>query len=173
MDLFSRSKPILKELDLGIQMDSGAPSPVILSNEHIVMLIFYLNHFEPNWNGTTIHVRDNNDDVGVACVQFRHYKQVKYGWPNDEAYAGHKYKKLGLLPYRIYEVENSDWYAELEKGNSVHPYHNKERFMQGKHYIFFFHDSCFEVICKEIIVETHKAASLNTIAKHKAMELFK
>ena len=87
--------------------------------------------------------------------------------------AGHKYYKLGLLPYRIYEVENSDWLAELEKGNSIHPYHNKVRFMDGKHYIFCFHDSCFEIICKEISVKIHKTASLNNVAKQKAIELYK
>jgi hypothetical protein len=85
---------------------------------------------------------------------------------------GHKYHKLGLLPYQFYEVENSDWFAELEKGNSVHPYHDKAQFMDGKHYIFYFHDSCFEIICREISVEIHNTGSLNDIAKQKAIELF-
>lgn len=172
MNLFFSKKPILKELNLGIKMDCGAPCPVILSDEHTVILIFYLDSCEPTWDGTSVHIRDNYEDVGVACVQFKHFKQVKYGWPNDEAMHGHKYHKLGLLPYRIYEVENSDWHAELERGNSVHPYHDKARFLEGKHYIFCFHDSCFEIICKEISVEIHKASSSNVIAKQKAIELF-
>lgn len=166
-------KQSLKEFNLNIQMDSGAPCPIVLSDERTVLLIFYLNHFDPKWDGTYTDVRDNNEDMGVACVQFKYYKQVKYGWPNDEAIAGHKYYKIGLLPYRIYEVENSDWLVELERGNSVHPYHNKKIFMDNKHYIFYFHDSCFEIICKEISVEIYKTDSLNNIAKQKAIELYK
>lgn len=173
MSLFFKQKPVLKELDLGLQMDIGAPCPVILSDEHKVILLFYLHSSDPKWDGISVHVRDSNDDMGIACIQFNHYKQVKYGWPNDEVMAGHKYYKLGLLPYRMYEVENSDWFAELERGNSIHPYHDKARFMDGKHYIFYFHDSCFEIICKEISVEIHNTGSLNNIAKQKAIELYK
>lgn len=172
MALFFNQRPVLKELDFGFQMDVGAPCPVVLLDEHKVILLFYLHNPEPNWDGTTIHIRDSDNDVGVACIEFTQYKQVRHGWPNDEAIAGHRYYKLGLRPYRIYEVENSDWFAELERGNSVHPYHDKARFMDGKHYIFFFHDSCFEIICREISVEIHRAASLNDIAKQKANELY-
>ena len=166
-------RPILKEIDLNIQMDVGAPCPVVLSDERTVILIFYLRHNDPDWDGTYVHVRDNDEDVGAACVQFKHYEQVKYGWPNDEAMRGHRYYEMGLMPYGIYEVKNSDWLAELEKGNSVHPYHNKESFMDNKHYIFFFHDSCFEIICKELSVEVYKTDSLNSVAKQKALELYK
>ncbi|MBP2654648.1 MAG: hypothetical protein H6Q73_2217 [Firmicutes bacterium] len=172
MELFPNRNQILKELDLGIKIDSGAPCPVILSDEHKVILIFNLYSPVPTWDGTSVYVRDNNDDRGVACVQFSHYTQVKYGWPNDEVIAGHRYHRLGLLPYRIYEVENSDWLAELEKGNSVHQYHDKTRFMDGKHYIFYFHDSCLEIISREISIEVHNTDSLNDIARQKAIELY-
>jgi hypothetical protein len=64
-----------------IKMDIGAPCSVILSDEHKVILIFYLDSSKTTWDGTSVHVRDNNEDFGVASIQFKHYKQVKYGWP--------------------------------------------------------------------------------------------
>ena len=75
MNLFFKQKTTLKELDLGLQMDSGAPCPVVLSDEHKVILLFYLYSSNPDWDGTTIHVRDSDNDVGVACVEFKQYKQ--------------------------------------------------------------------------------------------------
>lgn len=170
---FSKKSVVLEKLNLGIEMDCGAPCPVVLSDERTVFIIFNLAQHNPDWDGSTVHIRDNDNDSGVACIQFKHYKQFKFGMPNDEACYGHKYYKYGLKPYEFYEVKNSDWYAELEKINSVHPYHNKERFLSGKHYLFFFHDSSFEIICEEISVDVFASDNLNAIAKQKAAELYR
>ena len=32
--------------------------------------------------------------------------------------------------------------------NSVHPYHKDEHFSKYEHYIFFFHDTCFEIVAE-------------------------
>ncbi len=73
--------------------------------------------------------------------------------PNDEAISGHPLYAKGLKPYGAYRVEESRWLAELGKRNSVHPYHEKSKFLAGKtHYIFTFHDSTLEAIAKDFSV---------------------
>jgi len=70
-----------------------------------------------------------------------------FGPPNDEAFSGHPLASRGLRPYSFYEIQDSSWIRKLEKMNSIHPYHNKEQFLENKkHYIFSFHDSTFECI---------------------------
>lgn len=45
---------------------------------------------------------------------------------------------------------NSDWIQEMERRNSVHPRHDKARFLEGLiHYIITFHDSTFECLSRE------------------------
>ena len=139
---------ILKEL----QSDVGAPSPKVISDEHNVYLLFYLNAKDPNWDGTYVHVRDDND-LGIALVTFKHFDEFKFGGPNDEAISGHPYYGAGLKPYSIHKVENSDWIEQLEKQNSVHPYHKPEKYHELQHLIFFFHDTCFEIVCKDYSYE--------------------
>jgi len=59
-----------------------------------------------------------------------------------------------LEPYGVFEVQNSSWLRKLEKMNSVHPYHDKERFMENmKHFVFSFHDTTFECIAEGFNVE--------------------
>lgn len=138
----------VKEINTNIQIDVGAPTPTILSNEHEIYLIFYMQKNDPNRDGSTINIRESTDD-GVATVKFSQYAQFKFGNPNDEAIEGHPLFHIGLQPYAIQEVENSNWIKELMKMNSVHPYHNDSMFEDYQHYIFFFHDSCFEIVCKK------------------------
>ena len=131
-----------------IQCDIGAPSPKIIADEHTVVLFFYLQQQNPDWNGETIHLRNDND-LGVVKFIFTGFEQFKFGSPNDEAANGHPYYEYGLKPYSINLIENSDWIEFLEKQNSVHPYHKKDKFKELSHYIFFFHDTCFEIVCRD------------------------
>jgi hypothetical protein len=121
----------LKKLDLGFESDVGAPMPIILADGRKLILTFYISG-EP--------------DKLRALITFEYYVALKFGMPNDEAIEGHPYYKLGLEPYSIYEVENSDWIDQLEKMNRVHPYHKKEAYDKLKHYLFFFHDENFECV---------------------------
>jgi len=41
----------------------------------------------------------------------------------------------------------------LVKMNSVHPYHKDDQFSKYKHFIFFFHDSCFEIVAEAYSIE--------------------
>ena len=148
----------VKEINTNIQIDVGAPTPTILSNEHEIYLVFYVQKNDPNWDGSTINVRDSSNE-GIATVKFSKYAQFKFGNPNDEAIEGHPLFDYGLQPYAIQEVENSKWVKELIKMNSVHPYHKDSMFENYQHYIFFFHDTCFEIVCEkfEILSESKKS----------------
>lgn len=145
----------IEEINVGFQIDVGAPSPTVLSNEHDVYLIFYVNVLDPKWDGSYVNVR-SQDDEGIATAKLSYFAQFKFGDPNDEAINGHPYYKFGLRPYAFQEVFESDWIEELRIRNSVHPYHKDEHFKDYRHLIFFFHDTCFEIVCKnfEILKNT-------------------
>jgi len=89
-----------------------------------------------------------------------------FGPPNDEAFSGHPLSSHGLKPYAIFEVQESSWIRKLEEMNSVHPYHDKEKFMENKkHYIFAFHDSTFECIAKEFKLDIHQGSVSSMVPK--------
>ena len=142
-----------------VQSDIGAPSPKIISDEQNVYLFFYLQKRDPHWDGTSVHVR-SDADAGIAVVKFNSFEQYKFGAPNDEAIEGHPYYAAGLKPYAIYQVENSDWIEQLERQNSVHPYHKPEHYAKLQHLIFFFHDTCFEIVCKDYTYEVLPEAKM-------------
>ena len=133
----SKTKIELKKLNLGFGPDIGAPSPIVLADECNVYLLFYVSE----------------RNTGVALISFLNYASYKFGMPNDEAIEGHPYYPFGLLPYKFFEVKNSDWIIQLEQINSVHERHNKQQFKKYKHYIFFFHDSNFECVAESFTVE--------------------
>ena len=149
----------IEQINENFDIDIGAPKPTILSNEHSIYLIFYVSNIEPNWNGETIHLRTNQDE-GIVTFKFENFAQFKFGNPNDETINGHPLYKLGLKPYSIQKVIDSKWIKEIKKMNSVHPHHNDKDFSKCKHFIFFFHDTCFEIIAEGYSVEKN---SLQTI----------
>lgn len=142
----------IEQLKEGFDIDVGAPIPTILSNEHRIYLIFYVSNIDPNWDGSTAHMRTENDE-GIVTVKFERFAQFKFGNPNDESINGHPLYKLGLQPYSIQKVIDSEWIKELVKMNSVHPHHKDEQFSKYKHFIFYFHDTCFEIVAKGYSIE--------------------
>ena len=85
-----------------------------------------------------------------AIVHFPLCSVFTYGSPNDEALSGHPLYGKGLQFYSVHQVENSSWIALLERRNSVHPSHDRQRFLQDKrHYVFTFHDSTLECVVNE------------------------
>ena len=114
------------------QPESGAPEPRILANDSSFALRYYTQQEK------------------IACIVFPLVNIFKFGSPNDEALGGHALIKNGLKFYSVHEIECSSWIQELEKQNSIHPQHNKERFTKDKHhYIFTFHDSTLELVSTE------------------------
>ena len=135
------------------QCDMGAPSPAIYSDEISVYLFYYLEDNNENWDGTYVNIRNNNLDEGVACITFKYYTQYKFGSPNDEAINGHPLYNYGLQPYKFFEVKNSEWIKNLMEMNRGHPNHKDEYFNKCRHFIYFFHDNCFEIICESYSYE--------------------
>ena len=149
------------------QCDVGAPTPVIYSDESYLYLFYYLSLSDENWDGTYVKIRNGNVDEGVSCIKFEGCIQYKFGDPNDEAIEGHPLYKYGLSAYAFFEVMSSEWINTLMEMNRVHPYHKDEHFSEYKHFIYFFHDNCFEVVCKsytyDIMATNIKEAVINII----------
>ncbi|WP_420379382.1 hypothetical protein [Gilvibacter sp.] len=149
----------IEQIKEKFEIDAGAPMPRILSNEHHLYLVFYISKVSPNWDGTSVHVRSDKDD-GIVTVKFTRFAQFKFGNPNDEAIHGHPLYDFGLEAYSIQKVIDSNWIKELNAMNSVHPYHKDEHFEKYEHFIFFFHDTCFEIVAEGYSVEANSESNI-------------
>ena len=132
------------------QPSVGAPIPILLADEHRVVLAYYVQNTRSGWDGTTARLVDPvGSDEPIAIVQFDRCTAHIFGPPNDEAFAGHPLAARGLTPYAACEVTDSSWLRILERMNAVHPSHRPESFFAGRrHLIFAFHDSTFECVCR-------------------------
>lgn len=99
---------------------------------------------------TQLFLRYSMADEETAVIQFPLVKTFQFGSPNDEALGGHPLTKFGLKYYSVHRIDNSPWIAELEQRNSIHPRHDKERFIKDAvHYVFTFQDSTLECVVNE------------------------
>jgi hypothetical protein len=130
------------------QSDIGAPLPLVVSDEWHLLLAYLVSEPDPAWDGSyATMVSPESEGMGVALVRFRRPSAHMFGPPNDEAFGGHPLASRGLRPYRVFEVQQSSWIRKLERMNSVHHHHNRERFLEGlRHFVFASHDSTFECI---------------------------
>lgn len=155
------------ELEDVPQSSVGAPIPMVLAGEHDVLLTYYIQDTPEDWDGTEVRmVGSDTEGEPVLIVKFTQCYAHMFGPPNDEAFIGHPLSVRGLGPYGVYEIENSSWLRKLEKMNSVHPYHNKEKFMENKkHYVFSFHDTTFECIANGFELEVTKGSVKSMIPR--------
>jgi hypothetical protein len=131
----------------------GAPLPVVLANEHALLVAYYTESPHPKWDGTnprSISAATTEDPVAV--VDFGLARAHYLGPPNDEAFHGHPLASRGLRPYGAFEVGNSSWIRALAEMNAVHPRHSPALFASLRHFILTFHDSTFECVAKEFDV---------------------
>lgn len=99
---------------------------------------------------TQLFLRYSTADEETAVIQFPLVKTFQFGSPNDEALGGHPLSRFGLKYYSVHRIDNSPWIAELEQRNSIHPKHDKERFIKNAvHYVFTFQDSTLECVVNE------------------------
>jgi len=145
------SQDTVEELVSAPRPDIGAPLPQLLVTEHRLILAYLLSEPDPNWDGTYVNmISPETSGLAVAIVDFRRPSAHMFGPPNDEAFEGHPLASRGLHPYGVFEVRGSSWIRKLEKMNSVHPRHEKQRFIANlRHFIFAFHDSTFECIARD------------------------
>jgi hypothetical protein len=142
-------------IDFPVAWCAGSPLPFLLQNEHRKYLTFFVKESDPNWDGTHVIVRNPAEPSRqrIAVVGFRRCLATKMGSPNDEVLRGHPLYGKGLESYRVQQVINSRWLAEIEKINSVHSQYNPDFWRDLRHYIFWFHDSTFECIAESFHVE--------------------
>ncbi len=136
------------DLDLGIEMDAGAPMPHVFANGNSVFVLFYQH--------TRIHATDiaATEQEPLALVEFTGVHAVLFGGPNDEALNGHRLYGRGLDRYTIHEVRASSWISEAERVNSVHPYHQAGWHGWLRHFIITFHDETLECLARDVRTET-------------------
>ena len=154
------------ELDDVPQSSVGAPLPFVMSDEHTLLLAYLIQDTPADWDGRTIRIlTPTSSGEPIALVQFRGYDAYMFGPPNDEAFHGHPLFKRGLHPYGAFEIRRSSWIRQLERMNSVHPYHKPERYSRLKHYVFAFHDSTFECVAEAFEVTIHNGSMKEIMAE--------
>lgn len=153
-------------LDLGIEMDPGAPMPHLFANGRSVFVLFYLR--APALAGTSGATSSKPEPLGL--VEFTGVHAVLFGGLNDEALNGHHLYGRGLDPYAIHEVRASSWISEAERANSVHPYHQGGWHAWLRHFVITFHDETLECLARDVRTET-SAASYPEAAKTTASRM--
>lgn len=145
------------------QSSVGAPIPLVLSDERKVVLAFYLQHAPEGWDRSNLRIVGSYSEEPLAIVEFKHCYAHMFGPPNDDAFSGHPLAERGLRPYGAFEIADSSWLRRLERMNSVHPYHDPERFWKRSHYVFAFHDSTFECVANGFEVTETRGSMESTL----------
>ena len=153
----------VKELAAFPQMDTGAPSPLILANDNRLALIYYLND-NPSPDGTyeTVRRQRSESEPGPVAFVKASFTAIRFGYPNDEALAGHRLYPKGLRHYGVWEVMDSEWPGELDKANAVHPRHIPGLF-RGRHIVFTFHDTTLELLGEDLEVEVREQSAVGLL----------
>lgn len=147
------------ELEGVPQSSVGAPLPIVLSDEHKILLAYTVQDTPSDWDGTSVRIVDpSTSGEPLALVEFTLYWSFMFGSPNDEAFHGHPLASRGLHPYGAFRIEDSSWIRQLERMNSVHPYHDPKRFERLKHFVFAFHDSTFECVAESFTITEHEGS---------------
>jgi len=149
------------------QCDVGAPCPAIFATDQIVRVAYYLRddpHAVSPADMTGILDEGAGDGERVAILSMRAHA-IMFGPPNDEAFDGHPLASRGLRPYGAFEIVDSSWVRRLERMNSVHSRHAREKFMTLRHFVFAFHDSTLECVARTYAVETAPGHPVGVLAR--------
>lgn len=140
----------LVELHFGVQLDTGAPCPLLVQTEHITIVAFNA------WQLTEGRFPQGEarwDAYCTAVAELRGCCATRFGYPNDEPRGAIPHFKG--VSYGIYEVRNSSWIKEVtEMNRRTFPETEDDR--TTKHFIFGFHDSTLESLAEEISLEVTK-----------------
>lgn len=134
-------------LDLGVVWDPNAPEAVLVSHDSgptILML-------QPS---------DGDTDQRRIAIVWEGARAAMMGPPNDETIAGHRLYGKGLSEALwAGEVLDSEWIADLERLNRVHPLHDPGRFAHLRHFIVLLKECVVEVVAPTFVVSRVSAAS--------------
>jgi hypothetical protein len=145
------------ELDLGYVPEAAISAAFLMQDEHQAILTF--NAMQVDEDGWRKH-------AGTAIVEFEGLLITRFGYPNDEARAGHPLYIRGLGGYRIYRVESSSWVAQLQAQNRVH-FPDDTTWVSSeehRHFVITFHDGTFECIAKEITLTVSQDSFASIVA---------
>lgn len=143
------------------EMDYGAPSPTILSNDNELFITFYKDK-----ESTSVIPQERNTiyDTGILALKFKRYLKYTFGIPGNETIHGHPYSKLGMQSCSFYELTNSDLIQSLKDIEKVHAYYDPKNWEMYKHYILTFHDNMFECIAQGFEIREENTSIHNQLA---------
>ncbi|WP_051951773.1 hypothetical protein [Actinacidiphila yeochonensis] len=151
-------------LDVGIELDPGAPLPHVLADGRSVFVLFYLradSHLPHSTAVTVVTPQAAHEPIGL--IEFTGAHSVKFGRPNDEALHGHPLHGRGLEAYEVHEVRNSRWISEAERINSVHPGHRPGWHDTLRHFVVTFHDEMLECLAGDLRTEIHHSSLADAV----------
>jgi len=147
-----RGESYAEILDLGVQWDTGAPLPHIVSDSSRTVVFCRASEPDPNWDGTYVTSVSPGDTAEATFVEltFTRCASIRFGSPNDEALSGHPLWGRGLEFYQAHLVRNSTWLDEQIAINSAHDRHNEATWRELNHYLIGFHDEMFEALAADV-----------------------
>lgn len=142
-------------VDLRVVWDAGAPCPQLIRSEDRTFLAFFCPNdtFGP---GRGLRIVEPHDEPSgrVAIIEWQQCIASLAGWPNDEVLNGHRLWPKGLAEIGVHtpvEVMGSQWIAELEMRNRIHPRHTSSLFEGMRHFVLPFKDSTFECVARSFL----------------------
>ena len=158
----------LIEIKGAFDMDYGAPSPIIISNDGELFVSFYINK---ETDSIEPYKRNIVYDTGIITLKFKIYLKYMFGIPGNETIEGHPYSKLGMKSYSFYELKKSPLINDLKSIEKIHPYFDENKWTKYKHYIITFHDNMFECIAQDYQIIKEKNMPLYILATNILKEL--
>jgi hypothetical protein len=159
----------LIEINGKFNMDTGAPSPFVVTNESRLFVAFYLLGIYGD--GEELHMRNTTEDKGVCVMEFKRTLDFRLGRPGDETLSGHPYYKLGLSSYGFYELKDSDLLKKIDGMQKVHPRYNPKFINNFRHYIITFHDTMFECVATDYSIAMYNK-SMSAVAMELTSQLY-
>lgn len=154
--------PYAERLDLGVEWDTGAPMPILVSGLR-TFVAFYLSIHDPVFEGTDPRIRDPRADHGIGIVEFIQTTSIKMGSPNDEVLNGHPLWGSGLEFYRAQMVRNSPWIRELMNINRIHTGFQESSWTEARHFVLTFHDETLECVARTASARKEPGATMPTV----------
>ncbi len=158
----------LTEIKGIFDMNYGAPSPIIISNDSELYVSFYTNK---ETDSIDPYKRNIVYDTGVITLKFKIYLKYIFGIPGNETIEGHPYSKFGMKSYSFYELKESPLINEVQSIEKGHPYFDEKKWTKYKHYIITFHDNMFECIAQDYEIMKEKNTPLYLQATNILKEL--
>ena len=141
------------EYDIGWYPELAVSGPLLMADDG--KLVFSFNATRLASDGY------HRADAGRVVVRVPWCLAFKFGYPNDEALTGHPLYDHGFVGTAVYEVLESSWIAQVGCQNRV-PFPEMDTAVWDvRHFLFSFHDSTLEVLCRglEVSLATESLAA--------------